>query len=98
MGRYGPGHEASPHAVARAGPGALRLCHRAPGARRPVARRSVRRDQTAETPWLLIKNPRFRDVPSEPEDIWGEEDKIPFTFKGLINQNALIAPPEIVAK
>src|SRR5437762_13759624 len=52
----------------------------------------------AETRWLLIKNPRFGDVPSEPEYIWVEEDKIPFTFTGLINKNALIAPPEIVAK
>src|SRR5216110_2890172 len=52
----------------------------------------------AETRWLLIKNPRFGDVPSEPEYIWVEEDKIPFTFTGLINKNAIIAPPEIVAK
>jgi len=52
----------------------------------------------AETRWLLIKNPRFGDVPSEPEYIWVEEDKIPLTFTGLINKNALIAPPEIVAK
>jgi len=36
----------------------------------------------AETRWLLIKNPRFGDVPSEPEYIWVEEDKIPFTFTG----------------
>ena len=54
--------------------------------------------KSAETRWLLIKNPRFGDVPSEPEYIWVEEDKIPFTFTGLINKNALIAPPEIVAK
>src|SRR5437667_196009 len=54
--------------------------------------------KAAETCWLLIKNPRFGDVPSEPEYIWVEEDKIPFTFTGLINKNALIAPPEIVAK
>src|SRR5437773_3956272 len=54
--------------------------------------------KAAETRWLLIKNPRFGDVPSEPEYIWVEEDKIPFTFTGLINKNALIAPPEIVAK
>jgi hypothetical protein len=54
--------------------------------------------KSAETRWLLIQNPRFGDVPSEPEYIWVEEDKIPFTFTGLINKNALIAPPEIVAK
>src|SRR2546422_947424 len=41
----------------------------------------------AETRWLLIKNPRFGDVPSEPEYIWVEEDKIPFTFTGLIKKN-----------
>src|SRR6266480_3857437 len=54
--------------------------------------------KSAESRWLLIKNPRFGDVPSEPEYIWVEEDKIPFTFTGLINKNAIIAPPEIVAK
>src|SRR2546425_12341546 len=54
--------------------------------------------KSAETRWLLIKNPRFGDVPSEPEYIWVEEDKIPFTFTGLINKNALVALPEIVAK
>ena len=54
--------------------------------------------KSAETRWLLIKNPRFGDVPSEPEYVWVEEDKIPFTFTGLINKNAIIAPPEIVAK
>ncbi len=54
--------------------------------------------KSAETRWLLIKNPRFGDVPSEPEYIWVEEDKIPFTLKGLISKNAIIAPPEIVAQ
>jgi len=54
--------------------------------------------KSAETRWLLIKNPRFGDVPSEPEYVWVEEDKIPFTFTGLINKNAIIAPAEIVAK
>ncbi|HBH00675.1 MAG: hypothetical protein A2W08_10090 [Candidatus Rokubacteria bacterium RBG_16_73_20] len=52
----------------------------------------------AETRWVLINNPRFGDVPSEPEYIWVEEDKIPFTIKGVFNRNALLAPPEIVAK
>ncbi len=51
----------------------------------------------AETRWLLIKNPRFGDVPSEPEYVWVEEDKIPFTIKGIFNKKALIAPPEVVA-
>jgi len=52
-----------------------------------------------ETRWLLIKNPRFGDVPSEPEYVWVEEDKIPFTMKGLIfGKKSLIAPPSVVSK
>jgi hypothetical protein len=55
--------------------------------------------KSAETRWLLIKNPRFGDVPSEPEYVWVEEDKVPTTFKTLIRgKGAIIAPPEIVAK
>ena len=55
--------------------------------------------KSAETRWLLIKNPRFGDVPSEPEYVWVEEDKVPTTFKTLIRgKSAIIAPPEIVAK
>jgi hypothetical protein len=55
--------------------------------------------KSAETRWLLIKNPRFGDVPSEPEYVWVEEDKIPVTFTTLVRgQGAIIAPPEIVAK
>src|SRR3990170_2825328 len=54
--------------------------------------------RAAETRWVLIKNPRFGDVPSEPEYVWVEEDKIPFTIKGVFNKNAILAPPEIVAK
>ncbi|MGH7343098.1 MAG: hypothetical protein ACREKH_21640, partial [Candidatus Rokuibacteriota bacterium] len=30
--------------------------------------------KSAETRWLLIKNPRFGDVASEPEYVWVEED------------------------
>jgi hypothetical protein len=53
----------------------------------------------AETRWLLIKNPRFGDVPSEPEYVWVEEDKIPITMTTLVlGQGAIIAAPEIVAK
>lgn len=53
----------------------------------------------AEARWVLIKNPRFGDVPSEPEYIWTEEDKIPWTFARMIRgKHALLAPPEIVAK
>jgi len=53
----------------------------------------------AEARWVLIKNPRFGDVPSEPEYIWTEEDKIPWTFARMIRgKHALLAPPEVVAK
>src|SRR5262249_62162253 len=53
----------------------------------------------AEPRWLLIKNPRFGDVPSEPEYIWVEEDKVPTTLTTLIRgKSAIIAPPEIVAR
>ena len=52
-----------------------------------------------EAKWLLIKNPRFGDVPSEPEYIWVEEDNIPFTVKGLfLGKKSMIAPPAVVAK
>jgi len=55
--------------------------------------------KSAETRWLLIKNPRFGDVPSEPEYIWVEEDKVPLTVKTLVfGEGSIIAPPEIVAK
>jgi hypothetical protein len=55
--------------------------------------------KSAETRWLLIKNPRFGDVPSEPEYVWVEEDKVPTTMTTLLRgKGALIAPPEIVAK
>jgi hypothetical protein len=55
--------------------------------------------KSAEPRWLLIKNPRFGDVPSEPEYIWVEEDRVPTTFTTLIRgKSAIIAPPEIVAR
>jgi hypothetical protein len=55
--------------------------------------------KSAEARWLLIKNPRFGDVRSEPEYIWVEEDKLPTTITTLVRgQGAIIAPPEIVAK
>ncbi|HSB61389.1 MAG TPA: hypothetical protein VLI67_06700 [Vicinamibacteria bacterium] len=55
--------------------------------------------RSAEARWLLIKNPRFGDVPSEPEYVWVEEDKVPTTFTTLIRgKGALIAPPEVVAR
>jgi hypothetical protein len=55
--------------------------------------------KAAEPKWLLIKNPRFGDVPSEPEYIWVEDDKIPTTMGTLVfGKTSLIAAPEIVAK
>ncbi len=52
-----------------------------------------------EARWLLIKNPRFGDVPSEPEYVWVEEDKVPTTFRSfLFGKSVLIAPPEVVAR
>jgi hypothetical protein len=55
--------------------------------------------KSAEARWLLIKNPRFGDVRSEPEYTWVEEDKLPTTMTTLIRgKGAIIAPPEIVAK
>jgi hypothetical protein len=55
--------------------------------------------RSAEARWLLVKNPRFGDVASEPEYIWVEEDKVPTTLTTLIRgQRAIIARPEIVAK
>ncbi|MCI0546274.1 MAG: hypothetical protein L0027_03215 [Candidatus Rokubacteria bacterium] len=55
--------------------------------------------KAAEPRWLLIKNPRFDDVPSEPEYIWVEEDKVPTTMKTLVlGKSSILASPEIVAK
>jgi hypothetical protein len=52
-----------------------------------------------EPRWLLIKNPRFGDVASEPEYIWVEEDKIPTTMKTLLlGKSSIIAPLDVVAK
>ena len=55
--------------------------------------------KSAEPRWLLIKNPRFGDVPSEPEYIWVEDDRVPTTLTTLIRgKGAIIASPEIVAR
>jgi hypothetical protein len=55
--------------------------------------------RSAETRWLLVQNPRFGDVPSEPEYIWVEEDKVPTTIKTVFRgSKSIIAGPEIVAK
>src|SRR6266481_1545168 len=56
-------------------------------------------DPSAETKWLLIRNPRFGDVPSEPEYVWVEEDKTPVTLGTVVfGKSSIIAPPEIVAR
>lgn len=55
--------------------------------------------RSSEPKWLLIKNPRFGDVPSEPEYIWVEEDKVPTTVKSLLfGKSSMLATPSIVAK
>ena len=55
--------------------------------------------KSAETRWLLVQNPRFGDVPSEPEYIWVEEDKVPTTIKTVFRgSKSIIAGPEIVSK
>ena len=55
--------------------------------------------RTTEPKWLLVKNPRFGDVPSEPEYVWVEEDKIPSSLKTLVfGKSSIIAPPDVVAK
>ena len=63
------------------------------------AGRSVRRAQAGRDALAPVKNPRFGDVPSEPEYIWVEEDKVPTTLTTLIRgKGAIIAAPEIVAR
>ena len=55
--------------------------------------------KSAETRWLLIKNPRFGDVPSEPQYVWVEEDKVPTTLRTVfLGKRSIIAAPEVVAK
>jgi hypothetical protein len=55
--------------------------------------------RATEPKWVLIRNPRFGDVPSEPEYVWVEDDKIPTTMKTLVmGKNSIIAPPSVVAK
>jgi hypothetical protein len=55
--------------------------------------------RSAEQRWVLIKNPRFGDRPSEPEYIWVEEEKIPTTMNTLVfGKKSIVAPPELVAK
>ncbi len=59
---------------------------------------SVTQSRAAQN-WLLIKNPRHGDAPSEPEYIWIEEDRVPTTLRTLVfGQKSIIAPPEVVSK
>lgn len=55
--------------------------------------------KSAEPKWVLITNPRYGDVASEPEYIWVEEDKMPTTMKSfMFGKSTLLAPPEVVPK
>ena len=59
---------------------------------------SVTQSRAAQN-WLLIKNPRHGDAPSEPEYIWIEEDRVPTTLRTLVfGKQSIVAPPEVVAK
>ena len=56
-------------------------------------------NQRAVKNWVLIKNPRFGEVSSEPEYIWVEEDRIPTTVNTILfGKKSVIAPPEVVAR
>lgn len=64
----------------------------------PESTPSVGQRRAAQN-WLLIKNPRFGELASEPEYIWIEEDRIPTTLGTLVfGKKSIIAPPEVVAK
>lgn len=53
----------------------------------------------AATRWVLVRNPRFGEVSSEPEYIWVEEDKIPTTISTvLFGQKSIIASSDVVAR
>src|SRR5258708_8384389 len=55
--------------------------------------------RATEAKWLLIENPRFGDVASEPAYVWVAQDKGPTTMKPLVfGQSSLLAPPDIVPK
>jgi len=72
-------------------------CTAMPGVRELIAPEPTVR--AADTTWLLIENPKFPDVPSEPEYIWVEEDRVPTTMKSLVfGKSSLLAPPDKIAK
>jgi hypothetical protein len=55
--------------------------------------------RATQAKWLLIENPKFPDVPSEPEYVWVEENKVPTTMKSLVfGKSSLLAPADIVPK
>ncbi len=55
--------------------------------------------EIAESRWVLVKNPRFGSAPTEPQYIWVEEDKIPWTFQRfLVGKRAVLAPPDVVPR
>src|SRR5574337_1101122 len=55
--------------------------------------------QRVQQKWVLIKNPRFGDVSSEPEYIWVEENRIPATLNTfLFGKKSVLAPPEVLAR
>jgi hypothetical protein len=74
-------------------------CTSMPSLRELVAPDPTVSRRATETTWLLIENPRFPDVPSEPEYVWVEEGKVPTTMKSLVfGKSSLLAPPDIVPK
>lgn len=55
--------------------------------------------QRSAQKWVLINNPRFGDVSSEPEYIWVEEDRIPSSLNTLMfGKKSVLAPANVVAK
>jgi hypothetical protein len=59
---------------------------------------AARTQSAAPSHYLLIANPDAGSGTGEPAYIWVEDDKIPFSFKGMFSQRAVIASPEIVAQ
>jgi hypothetical protein len=72
-------------------------CSSIPGVRELLAPEPTVR--AADATWLLIENPQFPDVPSEPEYVWVEEGKVPTTMKSLVlGKSSLLAPPDKISK
>lgn len=65
----------------------------------PTSPRTTITSAPKETRWVLIKNPMFEATTHEPEYVWVEEDKIPWSPNSLIfGKKSVLAPPEVVAK